>query len=421
MKELFSNCFSKHIHSVAHDFHKKRQNYKGFITIDERKDLNQYRHNMKWWNTDLNRKGIVFIFGAGASKAENAPIAGELLYKTLTSPDLRNDGHVVELRNFLKEYFYANVDDLENNPLPTFEEVLTIVDISLARQEDFSSTLDYEKLFLIRDSLIYSIARILEIYLRDSGVLHRKFVKNLFNANENIWRRISFINLNYDLLLDNALIGLYESKDLDLDYSIDFRNYVDHRQRNRNERADFIQNPEEWYIPRQDRSVLLLKPHGSLNWLYCPNCNTVKTTKTEKGALRVWTERAVCEKDQSRQKTLLIPPTWEKAYDNAHLTRIAQRTYEILRKANEVLFIGYSLADADIKLKYLFKRALYDHEPNSRPKITVILKKNRSKQRTDELRERYQRFLGPDVSFDFRGFEYLARHPLEFLQPTDTR
>jgi len=31
-----------------------------------------------------------YIFGAGASKAEKAPLANELLYKTLTHPQLRN-------------------------------------------------------------------------------------------------------------------------------------------------------------------------------------------------------------------------------------------------------------------------------------------------------------------------------------------
>ena len=359
----------------------------------------------------------MFIFGAGASKAENAPIAGELLLRTLT--DLKNDGYVVELRRYLRDFFYVNAEDLQQNPLPTFEEVLTMIDISLARQEDFSSDLNYEKLSKIRDSLIYSIARILEITLRDSGKLHKQFVKNLFNLDKNIWDRASFINLNYDLLLDNALIDLYESKDLDLDYSIDFRNYVDHRQRNQDERVEFIQNLEEWFIPRRDRSVLLLKPHGSLNWLYCPNCNTVKTTKTEKGALRVWTERVICENDQSRQKTLIVPPTWEKAYDNPHLTRIAQRAHEVLKKAEKVFFVGYSLADADIKLKYLFKRALYDPEPNSRPTIMVILRNNQNNQRNAEIKERYNRFLGNNVGFDLRGFEYFAEHINEFLQKTE--
>jgi hypothetical protein len=366
------------------------------------------------WNIGLNRNGIVFIFGAGASKAENAPIASELLLKSLT--ELRNDGHINELKRFLREFFYVNTENLGQILLPTFEEVLTMVDISLARQEDFSSDLNYERLSAIRDSLIYSIAKILDISLRNSGRLHRLFIKNLFDLNRDIWRRASFINLNYDILLDNALIDLYGSKDLDLDYGIDFRNFVEPRERNHDERVEFIQNPEEWFVPRKESSVLLLKPHGSLNWLYCPNCNTIKTTKTEKGALRIWNERVICENDQSYQKTLIIPPTWEKIYDNPHLTRIALKTDEVLRRASSVFFVGYSLADADIKLKYLFKKALYDPDLGSRPEITAILRENEVNQKNEEVKERYSRFLGNDVQFDLRGFEYFTEHVNEYLQ-----
>jgi hypothetical protein len=339
-----------------------------------------------------------------------------LLYKTLTSNELRNDGRVIDLKDFLEEFFYVDMDDLDNKPLPTFEEVLTMVDMSLARQDDFSSNLNYERLSGIRDKLIYSIAKILEICLRNSGGLHRRFVDNLFALDRRIWSKASFVNLNYDLLLDNALIRLYENKHLDLEYSIDFRNFVEHQEHNNLERHDLIDNPEPWEIPRPNRSILLLKPHGSLNWLYCPNCNTVKTTKTEKGALTVWTERAVCEIDHSRQKTLLVPPTWEKVYDNAHLMRISQKTYEVLKKANRVFFIDYSFADVDIELKYLFKRALYESNPIRRPKITVISREQKDDKRIKELKTRYTMFLGNDISFDLQGFEYFAEHVGEFAK-----
>ena len=359
----------------------------------------------------MDRNGIVFIFGAGASKAENAPGTEDLLPKSLT--ELKNDGRINDLRNFLREFFYVDAKVSEQGQMPTFEEVLTMIDMSLARQEDFSSKLDYRKLSEIRDSLVYSIAKILDKSLENSGRLHKSFVRNLFNMPRRVWNNASFIDLNYDLLLDNALINLYESKDLDLDYGIEFRNFVDPRRRTRLERAAFIQNSEEWFAPRKGRSVLLLKPHGSLNWLYCPNCNTIKTTKTDKGALKVWSERVVCEKDQSCQRTLIVPPTWEKIYDNPHLTRIAVKTDEILRKASKVFFVGYSLPDADIKLKYLLKRAMYDPDYSSRPRITVLLGENSRKK---ELKERYKRFFGPNVKFSFKGFAYFAENISKYVK-----
>lgn len=95
----------------------------------------------------MNREGSVFIFGAGASKAEKAPIASELLSKTLI--ELRTNGHIKELREFLKEFFYVNTDDIE---------VLTMVDIGLEKQENFSAELNCEKLTAINNLKAFSRA-----------------------------------------------------------------------------------------------------------------------------------------------------------------------------------------------------------------------------------------------------------------------
>lgn len=290
-----------------------------------------------------------------------------------------------------------------------------MVDIALEKEEDFSSSLNTQKLNLIRDSLIYSIAKLIDIALKDRGKYHDPFVNNLFNLDEKIWRKVSFINLNYDILLDNALVRLYETKELYLDYGIDFRNFVAPVSRNQAERREFIQNVEDWYIPQKDQSVLLLKPHGSLNWLYCPTCNTIKTTKTEKGGLRIYDTQEICGHDESLQKILIVPPTWGKIYDNSHLTRIAAKTDEILRKAKIVYFVGCSLSDVDIKLKYLFKRALYEPAMNLAPKIIAIQDKKEDKKREDEIKDRYCRLFG-NVTFDFNGFEFFSEHVSEFFK-----
>lgn len=282
-----------------------------------------------------------------------------------------------------------------------------MIDISLARQEDFSREWDCTKLAEIRNNLIYCIAKILDQTLMGSGKLHKSFVANLFNNPNRTCNNTSFISLNYDILLDNALIDLYALRDWDLDYEIEFRNFIAPVQRDPEERAQFTQVPNEWHRPRKDRAVYLLKPHGSLNWLYCPNCNTVKITKKEKGVLRIWTQSEVCDIDRSVQKPLIIPPTWEKIYDNPHLSRIWLRATEVLRKAREVFFIGYSLPDSDTKLKYLFKKALYEYNPSSRPNISVILKE---RERTSETKERYGRLFGQNVSFLTDGFEHFATH-----------
>jgi hypothetical protein len=50
---------------------------------------------------------------------------------------------------------------------------------------------------------------------------------------------------------------------VDLDYGVEFRNF------------DW---PGDWKRPHRGRNVLLFKPHGSLNWLFCPTVHTADTT-----------------------------------------------------------------------------------------------------------------------------------------------
>lgn len=347
---------------------------------------------------------LVFIFGAGASKAEKerAPTSDELLVRSLK--ELRNSEPVQNILDFLNDFFYADIGDLdlESEKIPTFEELLTIIDISLSRQDDLSRNWNCKKLTELRSDLIYCIAKILQETLKDGGKLHRKFIKTLFGLPQRNSTNTSFISLNYDILLDSALIDLYASEDLDVDYGIEFRNFVEPIDRKPEERVKFTQIPEEWHWPRKDRAIYLLKLHGSLNWLYCPNCNTVKITKKEKGALRIWTEFETCEIDGSRQRPLIIPPTWQKVYENPHLGRIWLKAAEVLNEADEVTFVGYSLPDSDVRLKYLFKKFLYRDRVTRKPRILVVIRKS---EKAKETEKRYKRIFGQEVKVITEGFE----------------
>jgi hypothetical protein len=362
----------------------------------------------------LQRDKFVFVLGAGASYSENAPLTNELLYKTLTQ--LNNDEMVDDLKEFLSDFFQINVDHPIKNRLPTFEEALTMVDIALERQDNFSANLSSERLNTIRDSLIYSIATVIDKALGDRGRYHDPFINSIYDLDKSLYKNVSFLNLNYDLLLDNALVRLYKTKDLDIDYGIDFRNFVRHKKRNESERDDFIKHADDWQIPRKGKSVLLLKPHGSLNWLYCPTCNTIFTTKTEKGTFRVYRKKEKCKNDGSFQRILIVPPTWGNYYENSFLMEISAKADKILRKAKKVFFIGCSLSDYDIKLKYLFKRALYTPLTQTKPQIVVIQDKKETPKDENDIKDRYCRFFGDNVLFEFNGFEDFSAHAQEFLK-----
>jgi len=183
--------------------------------------------------------------------------------------------------------------------------------------------------------------------------------------------------------------------EIDVNYGVDFRN-----------------------IPkaRRGQQVKLLKLHGSLNWAFCPVCNSLWLSLRGKIADRIVTERICCDRDHAVQQPLLIPPTWLKVYDNPHLVKIWLEAEHTLRKANTIFFIGYSLPESDFHVRYLLKKSLF--RKNTYPRIVVVTSPNNTQ--GSDLHKRYRRFFGP-IEYYPIGFEefsislgtHSANDPLE--------
>jgi hypothetical protein len=147
-----------------------------------------------------------------------------------------------------------------------------------------------------------------------------------------------FVSTNYDILIDNAVTEQYKN-DIDLYYGVEFRN---------------LEWPNDWRRPRIEKRVQLIKPHGSLNWLFCPTCDELEITPKEKGVVtRLISEFAdrKCSECRSVYSPLIVPPTFYKDLDNVFLSSIWNRTNVALRKVKHLVFCGYSFPDADILIK----------------------------------------------------------------------
>ena len=314
----------------------------------------------------------VIILGAGASKSEKAPLQGELINKILELlANKKRMGEYDEYNKLTEEYFekfwnisintYQNMkkchteNDSDNTEeYPTFEECLGILDLAYLRGECFRGC-SKEDIIKYRDALIFSIAKTLEEV--GGGRYHRKLVDNL--KKECILKKTAFISLNYDIFIDNALIEMfdYSGKDYYLDYGIPFINYE-------------FDDERGWEKPEEGKSVLLLKPHGSLNWLYCPTCNIMELTPKIKGAIKAFYKTKICVKCGTKMEPVIIPPTFYKDMSNPFIQQIYLKADEVLRSAKRIFICGYSFPDADMHIKYLLKRA--EMFNGDTPKIYVI-------------------------------------------------
>ena len=353
-------------------------------------------------------KTAIFL-GAGASKSEGAPLQNELFADYFGTNLFRNSSDEMdrELATFFSSMFGIDVDngDLSNVKFPTFEEVLGLTDLAIIRKEAFKD-FDIEnratnsgRLRFIAQYLVFLVAKVLDAKLQSSNGMHRKLVNTL--NQENVIKSTSFFSTNYDILIDNALTELHSEK-IDLDYGIDFKNF---------------ERPNDWKRPNRNHSVNLFKPHGSLNWLYCPTCNTIEITPKEKGVVtRLISDfqQASCAECESVFMPLIVPPTFYKDLNNVFLSSIWNKSENMLRKVKHIIFCGYSFPDADIHIKYLLKRAQVNR--NDTLKFTVINHFDGKDENISQEEEyRYKRFLGNNVDFLKKSFQEFADDPMSII------
>ncbi|MBU1043348.1 MAG: SIR2 family protein [Candidatus Omnitrophica bacterium] len=172
------------------------------------------------------------------------------------------------------------------------------------------------------------------------------------------------ISTNYDIVLDNALLEISNTN-----YGFRVRkpifpvSYSD----------GTLRAGHSPLISINQGKIKLLKIHGSLNWLYCPRCNEVDVTLAEKGISYLGKEyRLLCSNTNctSEYEPLIVTPTRFKMYENRILREIWAMARELISKAEEIVFIGYSLPEADTELKCLLLYGL--NEAVQKPKITFV-------------------------------------------------
>lgn len=352
------------------------------------------------------------FFGAGASRAEGAPLQGELFKQYFEFIKNRKPAYYtsemeVELRTFFLQMFGLDVDhdDLNRIKFPTFEEAIGILDLAISRNE-YLKDYDLENIAAnsnrirqVRVYLVLMMAQIIHEKLRHTGKLHRQLIENL--RVNHILKKTIFITSNYDILVDNALTDLmYRTGTITLDYGFDFINM----------------NEGDWKKP-DDNAIKLYKLHGSLNWLYCRTCNNVKLTPLEKGIIRLITEigNATCDYCETLYSPIIIPPTYFKEMNNVFLQQVWNKVEQDLREVEHIIFCGYSFPDADIHIKYLLKR-IQTNRQVPRLKFTAI---NNHNHKSDEEKitekERFIRFLGRNVNYTNLSFQDFVNRPMEII------
>jgi hypothetical protein len=316
----------------------------------------------------------VIVLGAGASKADGAPLQFDLLRDYFLSEENQQKTAMnAELRSFFHVFYGIDTTSVaKKTEFPTFEEVLGTLELALARNENFrvpkqeGADWDQRRIQECRSHVVSLICSILAKKLGKGpgkgGAHHRTLVQQLPKTTSNT----AFISFNYDLLIDNALADV----GFTLDYGTTFANPV----------------------KGGGASIGLYKLHGSLNWLRCPICGALTNTGDVKGASYPTEQRPPCKTWNCGAATspIVVPPTFFKVMSDFHLQQVWHAAERAIAAADRIYFCGYSLPDADMHIRYLLKRSEVNR--GSTPEVFVITNHPDKEETEKELeRQRYRR------------------------------
>jgi hypothetical protein len=367
----------------------------------------------------------VYILGAGFSSPAGGPaqdaILGEI-WNLSNIPEIAPHKH--RLQQFLQEVL--NVDATK----VSLEDIYTPVDRCLADGIALRG-MGEGQLQELRDSLGYLIAQAIKARFDRASTTASGYVKEFArhlvalaavraekardatNASEaKKYDPFSVISLNWDILLDNAVNAALTAKDVRADGSVmtgdyepfgvvDYCCYISslsiHESRIRT---------GLWSLGCRGYNIKLLKIHGSMNWLQCPNCQQLFVGFDEKVIIPNFSTPKPCRHCQkqgnaSHLRGSLVMPTFLKDLTNFQIKLIWQNAAVEIMEARKLIFIGYSLPHADFEFRQLLSRMAHKEA-----KIEVVLWEDplNPANRYKEERERYERFFSKHIlSFEPKG------------------
>src|SRR5664279_2590872 len=325
----------------------------------------------------------VYVMGAGATRAvaPKVPLTADLLPGILESADQA-------ICRFLYDFYrFSSVEEL-----PPLEDVLSQIDFAINENRPLSSQYSVQHMRELRENLIFNICAIIrggkDINFDAAAGTVEGFIRHLPPDD-------CIVSMNYDLVTDIAIRRASDWKYVDYGYPV--RQAVSHH-----DNADAIDALS---------ATTLYKLHGSLNWLFCPLCRAVDFIDGRANGEHYIFDSGKhkiehCSVCNVPYEPVIITPSFLKSYDNLYISYVWRQAEMKLAEADQIVFIGYSMPDADMILRCMFRRAYFTHLQLSgqRSIIRVIdYDPNYDPAKPNDVYGRYKHLFG-EISYDHTGF-----------------
>ena len=343
----------------------------------------------------------LLIIGAGFSANADLPIASGFTRDLLNLRGLRLDGpsarQVEFIREFVNKVFGEGVSR-DADQWPELEDIFTLVDLSANTGHHLGTTYSAARLRVVRRAIIVRMIRMLsQAYNRGMKMaspaweaLEKLFTD--FDVTDN-----AVLSMNWDTVFERGIARTQTVRCVD---------YGCH--------ATALSFSKGKLLGRSLKGGVLriLKPHGSVNWLYCDACREtfwVSPSDTEQVSQTLFRKEdweSVLSGSGVKAPTVLSPAcphcdaasmgtrfatfSYRKALDFPMHAASWRTAEEYLKCTGNWVFIGYSMPAADFEFKHLLKRVQLTEK--IRPNITVIT--GGDKPAADATIARYRKFFG---------------------------
>lgn len=352
----------------------------------------------------------VYILGAGFSVEAGAPTQADIIKKAFeihkSTPEKFNKNKFSEFTKFIKQQLNISKSKASDIDL---EDIFTPLDRCLTESSQFRG-ISLDKIMKVRESVFYVVGRTIQILLNNTTKTKdyiddfADYLTLQSSTRAGSYREadpVSVISTNWDILLDNSIYTSLNLKNNNFNGVVDYCCYISSKDKN-----DTTVIPGLEKLGQGGFNVKLLKLHGSLNWLQCPRCARLYTKFFEKEALQNFEDPTSCrhcdknfpeEKGKHILTQNLIMPTYLKDLSNPQYRIIWQNAGIEISEADKIVFIGYSLPNADFEMRQLLSRMT---RKNAKIHIVDFLKP----EKREQLKAHWLKFFGNrEISFSFDG------------------
>ncbi len=326
------------------------------------------------------KPSLALVLGSGFSKEAHLPCTDELTEHFLTIPGNGViDRNIEEKITCILRDYWEYVFSFTAGNHPTLEDHFTVLDLA-ANSGHTLGKYTPKKLRAIRRMSIHRLFQLLDLSFQKSDKIE-KLLDEL-----NSYFNVSVVTLNWDIVVEKHISG-------GVNYGIKI------------EPLDRTGNTSE-----ADR-ILLLKVHGSSNWLYCDCCRKLFVGEGKSAlhrnayielddfALFGYKGDYSAEDHQRRKNNRkckccggyvtgrVATFSFQKNFSISQFHIVWEKAYNVLCGSDNWLFIGYSMPEADFEFRHLLKSAQLARNNLSKWDYMAVLKDNAAA-------ERYSRFFG---------------------------